>query len=338
MKIKHFYLIASIVLMSSCSLLNNGINRGQKAKSPEYYTENGDRVSVSESQDNSSVTEPKAEVTEVKSDNAKNTGAVKKKEAVNTVSDTNTEDVAHKNVANNDTVNYAMQINGEWIVMEVFGEKVNGDERPYFTFEAATKFYYGSNGCNTLNGNYDVDATGKLTLSDGASTLMMCHDAPYEYKINNALGQTVGFKLSKSGNETVLKLLSHKGHTVMVLKRANMDYLNGAWKVTRINGEPDLVNDEMKFVFDVTELRLHGNSGCNIVNGQMFLDPDKANSVQFQNLISTRMMCPDVAGETSLLIALEETYYSLKVDDNTIVFKNKYGEELIRLERLDLNK
>ncbi|MCI5783715.1 MAG: META domain-containing protein, partial [Bacteroidales bacterium] len=67
-------------------------------------------------------------------------------------------------------------------------------------------------------------------------------------------------------------------------------------------------------------------------------DPDKANSVQFQNLISTRMMCPDVAGETSLLIALEETYYSLKVDDNTIVFKNKYGEELIRLERLDLNK
>ena len=124
----------------------------------------------------------------------------------------------------------------------------------------------------------------------------------------------------------------------MVLKRANMDYLNGAWKVTRINGEPDLVNDEMKFVFDVTELRLHGNSGCNIVNGQMFLDPDKANSVQFQNLISTRMMCPDFSGETSLFIALEETYYSLKVDDNTIVFKNKYGEELIRLERLDLNK
>ena len=65
MKIKHFYLIASIVLMSSCSLLNNGINRGQKAKSPEYYTENGDRVSVSESHDNSSVTEPKAEVAEL---------------------------------------------------------------------------------------------------------------------------------------------------------------------------------------------------------------------------------------------------------------------------------
>ena len=124
MKIKHFYLIASIVLMSSCSLLNNGINRGQKAKSPEYYTENGDRVSVSESQDNSSVTESKAEVAEVKSDNAKNTGAVKKKEAVNTVSDTNTEDVAHKNVANNDTVNYAMQINGEWIVWKSLEKKL----------------------------------------------------------------------------------------------------------------------------------------------------------------------------------------------------------------------
>ena len=323
MKIINIALLTSFLLFTSCNLLNNGINRGYKAQKPEYYTENGDRVSISETSENQS------EKTVV--DNNENATAVSNKpvESVQKV---------ESPVVAKDTTNYSLALNGEWIVVEVNGEKLKGDERPYFTFEAATNFYYGSNGCNTLNGTFEAGPNGKLTLGDGATTMKLCHDAPYEFKINGALAQTVGYKLSQSGSESLLKFLSSKDHTVMILKRANINYINGAWKVTKINGESDLVNDGMKFVFDVQELRLHGNTGCNIINGQMFIDPDQQNSIQFSQLLSTQMLCPDVNGETALLVALEETSYCWKVNNNTIVFKNRSGKELIRFEKLELNK
>ena len=88
--------------------------------------------------------------------------------------------------------------------MEVNGEIVVGDVRPYFTFEAITGRYYGNNGCNTLIGTYFAESEGRLTLGEGATTLRMCNDAPYEHIINVALGQTVGNRITKSGREFIL--------------------------------------------------------------------------------------------------------------------------------------
>ena len=310
---KHVTFISIALLLSSCGMLNNGINTGKKAQSPEYYiSQNGDRVPVQQK------TEQTVQVDTVQT-------AVKPQETIQ-----------NKPVEYVDTVDYSKLINGEWILVEVNGEKVTGDNRPYLTFEAAKGRYYGSNGCNVLNGTYKAKAEGVLELGEGATTMMICNDAPYEYLINGALGQTVGFRIAKSGTESLLHLLSNRGRTVMLLKRTNLDYVNGAWKVTAINGSTELVNDKMQFVFDMENLTIHGNAGCNIVNGKMFLDPDIANSLQFHGLASTRMMCPDLNGETALLVAFEETATCFKVDSNTIVFKNKTGEELIRFDKLDI--
>ena len=309
MKLRLVY-IAPLVILSSCAVLSGG-SKGQTAKTAEYYTtierESLDILQPEETE----VTIP-VEETVTKS--------------------------ANDTVITPKYVNYSLLLNGEWVVMEVNGEKVEGDDRPYFTFEATTGRYYGNNGCNTLNGTYLAESEGRLTLGEGATTLRMCNDAPYEHIINVALGQTVGYRITKSGRESILHLLSSKGRTVMLLKRANMDYVNGAWKVTAINGKTDLVTDKMQFVFDIQEMRVHGNAGCNIVNGSMFMDPDKANSLQFHGLISTRMMCPDINGETAILVALEETSSCYKIDGNTIVFKNASGEEVLRLDSIELNR
>lgn len=310
---KHIIYISVALMLGSCGMLNNGINKGKKAQSPDYYiSQNGDRTPVEQK------TEPTIPADTLKIQ-------VKQEDKVQNVP-----------VEYVDTVNYSKLLNGEWILVEVNGEKVTGDDRPYLTFDANKGRYYGSNGCNILNGTYVAKAEGVIELGEGATTLMICNDAPYEYLINVALGQTAGFRITKSGTESLLHLLSNRGRTVMLLKRTNLDYVNGAWKVTAIKGSSELVNDKMRFVFDMENLTIHGNAGCNIVNGKMFLDPDLANSLQFHNLASTRMMCPDINGETALLVAFEETSTCFKVDSNTIVFKSKTGEELIRFDKLDI--
>ncbi len=230
----------------------------------------------------------------------------------------------------------AMQIlNGEWTIQEVNGSKTTGDERPYIYFESSTGRFYGSNGCNTLNGSFTVKAGGKLSFSEVISSLKMCHDAPFEFAINGAIDQVRGFAVEKSGNETLLSLRSETGKTVMLLRRHNLDYLNGAWKVISLNGQP-VDNDNVKFVIDIPELKLHGNAGCNIVNGSILIDPDKSDAIQFQQLATTRMMCPDIQLETQILVALEEVGKSERMKDNKVLLTNSDGSTKIILEKMDL--
>ena len=89
----------------------------------------------------------------------------------------------------------------------------------------------------------------------------------------------------------------------MELMHQNFQFLNGTWLVKEIDGQPVNVPD-MKLVIDVDEGRLHGNTGCNIINGTLETDMDAANSISFQKIGMTRMMCPDAQYETQLVVAL----------------------------------
>lgn len=231
----------------------------------------------------------------------------------------------------------ASQLDGEWLVWTVGGKKVTGEERPYLNFSIAEGRIYGNNGCNTLNGDFTTGEGQSLRISNVISTMMACADAPFEAAINQALENARYFTVSKKGHELYLDLLNSSKSTIMVLRRHNMEFLNGAWTPVEINGKANH-NEEVRMVIDVPEQKLHGNSGCNLMNGSLLIDPDKNNSIQFLDIATTRMMCDreNMATETALLVALESVEHAKAGKNGTVVMTDKDGKTVLILKHIDL--
>lgn len=227
-----------------------------------------------------------------------------------------------------------IRLDGEWNIDNVNGQKVTGEERPFITFDLSQGRIYGNNGCNIVNADAITGKGNKLQFTGMMSTQKYCANAPFEHLINTTLDQVRSYKISRYGHEYYLDLFNDRGHLIMVLRKHNMDFLNGAWRVTAINGQPNS-NEGVQFVFDLPEKKIHGNAGCNIINGEISIDPDVTNSVQFSNIASTRMMCPDIATETAVLVALEETEKAFAKSDDTVTFVNHAGKPVLQLIRID---
>lgn len=228
-------------------------------------------------------------------------------------------------------------IGGEWTVYSVRGNVVTGEERPYLTFDLPAKRFYGSNGCNIVNGDIKTDAKGELLLGEIVSTMKMCHDAPFEYLINLALSDVKSYAPRQEGPVTFLDLKGTDGVTVMVLRRHNMDFLNGAWKITLLNGSP-LENEEKEasMTINIPDMKIHGTTGCNIFNGALFIDPDKTDSMQFLNIATTRMACPPASRETEFLLALESVETAKSIGADTIAMYDTDGKEVFRMTKINI--
>ena len=228
---------------------------------------------------------------------------------------------------------------GEWTIYSVGGNKLTGESRPYINFDNENHRFYGSNGCNIINGNYAEGSHASLKLSNIISTMMSCPDADYEQAINNALDAVSSYTLLKKGNEYYLDLKNDKKVSIMMLRKHNMDFLNGTWQVSDINGVT-YNNADLEMVIDTNELKLHGNTGCNIVNGSVYIDPDKSNSVQFLNLITTRMGCSEekLKAETAMLVALESVEYAKRGRNNTVVMYDKGDHAIMVLKKVQVDR
>ncbi len=221
---------------------------------------------------------------------------------------------------------------GEWIFYIIDGKRVTGEDRPYIAFDFAEKRLYGSNGCNIIGADVIFGKHNSIKFSDILSTRMYCPDAPYERSINVTLPQISSYKISRFGHEYYLDLMNGRGHTVLVLRQHNMEFLNGIWNVERIDGEKN-ENPEIKIAIDVEGSKIHGNTGCNIFNGELYIDPDKTSSMQFLNIATTRRACPDSTSESAFLAALEETESAFGKSDDEISLVDKKGREVLLLRR-----
>lgn len=232
---------------------------------------------------------------------------------------------------------------GEWTAMSVDGEAVRGDERPYIVFDTVatnpylTKFY-ASNGCNIINGTVSVSAKGQMEkASDYLSTMKFCPEAVYEVGVSTLLDNIGSYKIEKIGNEYMLNLYSKDKKQNMVLRRSDLSWLNGAWRVSRLG---DVVLDEdagIKMVIDIPAKRLHGNTGCNIMNGTINTNPDVQHSISFTNVGVTRMMCPDAQREQEFLDALSRVATANSADGTDHAdLRDAKGTLLMELTRIQL--
>lgn len=225
-------------------------------------------------------------------------------------------------------------VKGDWAIETVYGKKAVGEQAPFVKFVPSERRMYGNNGCNVVNAGYNYNPKDSTISFDHiASTMMMCgKEGLTDYEINTALGATKYYSWKVDGHDYFLTFYDETGREVMQLMHQNFDFLNGTWGVKKINDKA--VNDpEMKMVIDIDEGKLHGNTGCNIMNGELAIDMDQPNSISFSNIITTRMACPEGSDETALLVALEEVSAARPVSVNEVVLYDAQHKAVLTLVR-----
>lgn len=231
-------------------------------------------------------------------------------------------------------------INGEWNIIEVNGSKVEpGGNRtlPFISFDTATGRLSGNSGCNRMMGGFDVNGKpGSIDLKGIASTRMMCPDMTTENNVLGALAQVKGYK--KAGKDK-LYLCNASNRPVVVLEKKENDVklsvLNGEWKIKEVDGEaiPSGMEKQPFIAFDVKKKTLHGNAGCNLINGGFETTTDNAKAISFPRVASTMMACPDMELEGKILKAMNDVKSFDKLADGSIGLYDANNALVIVLEK-----
>ncbi len=118
-------------------------------------------------------------------------------------------------------------------------------------------------------------------------------------------------------------------------EEAPISTLNGEWNIVKIDGKEVSTpsNHETPFiVFDTATGKLYGFSGCNRMMGSFNKDAQPG-VLQLEPVGTTRMACPDMSVEQSVIEALSKVKAFKKEMDNKIVLSGADDKEVIVLEK-----
>ena len=233
--------------------------------------------------------------------------------------------------------NAARQLYGEWDIVMMRKKQVYTMERAYLYLDfAGGNKVYGCNGCNTINGKFSQSGND-ISFSDFVSTGESCRNVTSEKTIMHTLAEVRHFTLEAQYNAQYLNLMNAKGTLLMVLKRHNLDAMNGAWLVKELESE-NVSQHNMRMVIDAEMQTIHGDTGCNIINGIITLDPTKDMAIQFEDLQSGEHDCEAIDYETALLLALERTESCKRINQNEMALLDNKGAIVIVLQRINLRQ
>lgn len=212
------------------------------------------------------------------------------------------------------------QLNGEWNLVQLDGDEVYLPRamRAYLYIDVEAGMLYGNTGTNSLNATYKLDGN-KFKVDNVVTTKV---DGGYYQNLENrmlsALNSANALALLKEGDVEYMVVKRNRDE-LMRFRRQNLDFINGVWRVMRIN-ETDIPREcDIKIVNDVDMKTVNIISGnnINIINGVMYIDPMIVHGVEFEDLEfrPTRYRWKYFDTETRLLIALEETLYCRKADN-----------------------
>ena len=231
-------------------------------------------------------------------------------------------------------------MNGEWSIIEINGADVvpaQGGNAPFIGFNTAEGKVYGNSGCNRMMGSFDINAeAGSMDLGKMAGTRMMCPDMTLEQNVLNALSQVKEYK--KMGKE-LMALCNAENRPVIVLQKKVADVqitaLRGSWNITKVNGTAVPADmEKVPFLeFDLAKKSVHGNAGCNIINGGFQTKEDNACAISFPALITTMMACPDMDTEATILKALNEVKTFNVLSDGGIGLYDAKGTLVLTLAK-----
>lgn len=231
------------------------------------------------------------------------------------------------------TTTKSVDITGEWSVVSVEGKQVTGN--PYIGFDTENGRLYGNAGCNRIMGGFEIDSVnpGHIGLTNVASTRMMCPDMETEQKVLDALNEVTGFKSSATGVE----LTDKDGKVLISLEKreapaVSVNDINGEWKIYKVEGAAVEVADKIPFLsFNVAENAVHGNGGCNIINGSFSQEEGNPSSLKFGHMISTMMAGPGMETERKVLTAMNKVASFVLNEDGTLSLMDAENNEVLLL-------
>lgn len=226
-------------------------------------------------------------------------------------------------------------VTGDWTIEEVYDQPAVGESTPYLKFVPSEKKLYGNNGCNTINAKYAYNPKDhKISFSDVLSTMRMCNVTGItDTLIGEALAETVSYKWDHNGDEYYMYFYNSSGNQVLKIMHQNFDFLNGQWRITSIENE-EIDDPDMMLVIDIDEGKIHGNTGCNILNGQIDIDMETVNTISFHDIVTTRMACPNPENQTRMIVALEDAAHATPQDANTVILLNLLRQPVLTLTRV----
>ena len=134
------------------------------------------------------------------------------------------------------------QLYGEWDVVEVKGEKVDlpRGSRAYLFFDTKMRDdhavnLYGNTGANSLNASFHINGS-KINFGNLVTTRKMGGylERDVERAMLDVLKKEKSIVLEIEG-ESEYMLLKERKNVVMKLRKQDLDFMNGSWKVMKIN-------------------------------------------------------------------------------------------------------
>ena len=233
------------------------------------------------------------------------------------------------------TASKSVDISGECNVVSVEGKEVTGN--PYIGFDMENGRLYGNAGCNRIMGGVEIDSVnpGHIGLTNIGATRMMCPDMETEQKVLEALNEVAGYKASATGVE----LTDKDGKVLMSLEKreapaVSINDINGEWTISIVDGVEIEVADKTPFLsFNVADNAVHGNGGCNIINGSFSQEEGNTSSLKFGQMISTMMAGPGMETEGKVLEAMNKVASFVVNEDGTLSLMDAGNNEVLLLVR-----
>ncbi len=117
-------------------------------------------------------------------------------------------------------------------------------------------------------------------------------------------------------------------------KKTDAKNLEGRWTIVEVSGDSVKTTNQAFMEFNLSEMKLHGNAGCNTFNSSITLDKDDISKIRIAPGMSTMMACPDLDTENKILKAIESVDY-VKTNNkaNEMLLTDKAGKVLFVLRK-----
>lgn len=196
---------------------------------------------------------------------------------------------------------------GTWTIDQQF----DTPEQPFIAF-VQDNTWTASDGCNRVQGTWDLSASGTLSTHAGPQTMMRCSGAQLPLTIILADGATVDgdtLTISSSQQATTTDLVRTTERTVGL-----QGFPIGYWVESLTPTAP--------FLSISADRTFTGNDGCNVLNGQWESTGDGA--VSFSGVTTSLMACLDTEqwlGQASTAV----------LRNGTLTVQNAQGEVIGQL-------
>ena len=113
----------------------------------------------------------------------------------------------------------AKNLEGDWNIVEVQGEKVQVESMPRMSFDMKEKKLHGNAGCNLFNTTISLNPAdvSAITIAPGATTMMACPNMDLETKVLRSMEQVRSVRAGENENE--MSLVDEVGNVLLLLSR-----------------------------------------------------------------------------------------------------------------------